>query len=102
MESNSDTLCVYPEMEFLDMNLSKTLQSLFYWRILQENILYSSFKLHTKKIQIYVLMWLLQQPSYVTVCIFCYDLIYDGLLSPLKVPSGQIGSAWEWYHWKAL
>ncbi len=20
----------------------------------------------------------------------------------LKVPSGQIGSAWEWYHWKAL
>ncbi len=23
-------------------------------------------------------------------------------LSALKVPSGQIGSAWEWYHWKAL
>ncbi len=23
-------------------------------------------------------------------------------LCPLKVPSGQIGSAWEWYHWKAL
>ncbi len=20
----------------------------------------------------------------------------------LKVPSGQIGSKWEWYHWKAL
>ncbi len=23
-------------------------------------------------------------------------------LGMLKVPSGQIGSAWEWYHWKAL
>ncbi len=21
---------------------------------------------------------------------------------PLKVPSGQIGSAWEWYHWIGL
>jgi hypothetical protein len=21
---------------------------------------------------------------------------------PLKVPSGQIESAWKWYHWKAL
>ncbi len=25
-----------------------------------------------------------------------------GIVSILKVPSGQIGSAWEWYHWKAL
>ncbi len=24
------------------------------------------------------------------------------LCMKLKVPSGQIGSAWEWYHWKAL
>ncbi len=25
-----------------------------------------------------------------------------GIILALKVPSGQIGSAWEWYYWKAL
>jgi hypothetical protein len=23
-------------------------------------------------------------------------------IDDLKVPSGQIGSKWEWYHWKAF
>ncbi len=27
-------------------------------------------------------------------------LFFSSIL--LKVPSGQIGSTWEWYHWKAL
>ncbi len=29
-------------------------------------------------------------------------LSFNFAVAFLKVPSGQIGSAWEWYHWKAL
>ncbi len=34
----------------------------------------------------------------------CAFPVYSSTLTVnlLKVPSGQIGSAWEWYHWKAL
>jgi hypothetical protein len=31
--------------------------------------------------------------------IFCCKVVFAYYL---KVPSGQIGSKWEWYHWKAL
>ncbi len=31
-----------------------------------------------------------------------YQTHYSVFNDSLKVPSGQIGSAWEWYHWKAL
>ncbi len=30
------------------------------------------------------------------------DYIFRGLLLQLKVPSGQIGSTWDWYYWKSL
>jgi hypothetical protein len=45
-----------PEMEFLDISLTKytslllyTIHSPFYWRILQETIIYTGFRTHTKK-----------------------------------------------------
>ncbi len=31
-----------------------------------------------------------------------FNIFFLALLIGLKVPSGQIGSAREWYHWKAL
>ncbi len=30
------------------------------------------------------------------------NLLPTGTVPYIKVPSGQIGFAWEWYHWKAL
>jgi hypothetical protein len=38
-------------MEFLDINFLHAVHSLFYWRILQETILYSGFKNPYKKIR---------------------------------------------------
>ncbi len=44
-------------------------------------------------------------PSYSKICTLWFVFTIGGRPSNyfrLKVPSGQIGSKWEWYHWKAL
>ncbi len=48
---------------------------------------------YTKEYNFDFLKAYLQEMAYSFEKLFC---------NFLKVPSGQIGSAWEWYHWKAL
>jgi hypothetical protein len=49
LQINAD-LAADPEMEFLDINLTKDLSPNFYWRILKKCILFSGFKNPYKKI----------------------------------------------------